>query len=402
MAKRATSAREWLARGPLPAELAPWAVGQADSGGREVPEPEHPYRSCFQRDRDRVVHCSAFRRLDFKTQVFVPHEHDHFRTRLTHTLEVAQIARTLGRALGLNEDLVEAVALAHDLGHPPFGHGGEQALDELMADHGGFEHNRQSLRIVDYLEHPYPRFRGLNLTRVVRECLAKHRTRYDTPVCEDFDTSLLPPLEGQLVEGADEIAYTAADLDDALAAGSLAADQLADLRLWSRAWRTAEDDAPGARPIHKRIRACKAVLSAMSDDLLETTAEKIDTMGIGSPDDARRAAGRCAAFSPEMAAAVEEMQDFLLHNVYLCGENVLQDHEGQRIIRELFAAFAADESLLPPRYRERITAGGGSSKHRVVCDYIAGMTDRYCKQQHARICGPDRPCEASAPPAPGP
>lgn len=387
MARRATSARKWLARRPGRAGLAPWAVGEADSGGRKVPEPEHPYRSCFQRDRDRIVHCSAFRRLDFKTQVFVPHEHDHFRTRLTHTLEVAQIARTLGRALGLNEDLIEAVALGHDLGHPPFGHGGETVLDELMADHGRFEHNRQSLRIVDYLEHPYPRFRGLNLTRVVRECLAKHETRYDTPVCEDFDTALLAPLAGQLVDSADEIAYTAADLEDALAAGNLRTDQLAPLHLWRLAWRTAEQDAPDAQPIHKRIRACKAVLSAMADDLLETTAGNIDTMGIGSPDDVRRAGARCAAFSPDTAAAVEEMQDFLLHNVYLCGDNVCRDHEGRRIIRELFAAFVAEESLLPQRYRKRIGADGDSSKHRVVCDYIAGMTDRYCKQEHARLCG---------------
>ncbi|MHC4983570.1 MAG: dGTP triphosphohydrolase, partial [Planctomycetota bacterium] len=193
--------------------LAGCAVKERDSGGRAVAEDQHPYRTCFQRDRDRVVHCSAFRRLDFKTQVFVPHEQDHFRTRMTHTLEAAQIGRDLARALSLNEDLIEAVSLAHDLGHPPFGHAGEEALAELMAESGGFEHNRQSLRAVDYLEHPYPQFRGLTLTRVVRECLAKHESRCDSPACEEFDDGLLAPLEGQLVDLADEIAYTAADLE---------------------------------------------------------------------------------------------------------------------------------------------------------------------------------------------
>ena len=382
MARRTTSARAWIAR-PHEPKLAPWAVDEAHSGGRRRPEPPHPYRSCFQRDRDRIVHCSAFRRLDFKTQVFVPHEHDHFRTRLTHTLEVAQIGRTLGRTLGLNEDLVEAIALAHDLGHPPFGHGGEMVLDELMAEHGRFEHNRQSLRVVDYLEHPYPRFRGLNLTQVVRECLAKHETRYDTPVSEEFDTSQPAPLAGQLVDLADEIAYTAADLDDALASGIIAEQQLAGLELWRHAWSAAEAETPDARPIHKRIRACKAVLAAMADDLLATTAESIDAMEIRSVDDVRRARRRCVAFSPDLAAAVEQTQQFLLHNVYLRGQNVEQDHQGQRVIRELFEAFVSDPSRLPQRYGGRVEADG---LHRVVCDYVAGMTDRYCKQQHAAIC----------------
>jgi len=364
--------------------LGPWAVSDADSGGRKHAEPAHPYRTCFQRDRDRVVHCSAFRRLDFKTQVFVPHEHDHFRTRLTHTLEVAQIGRTLGRALGLNEDLIEAVALAHDLGHPPFGHGGEEALDELMADHGRFEHNRQSLRIVDHLEHPYPAFRGLNLTRVVRECLAKHETRYDTPICEDFDTTLSAPLEGQVVDAADEIAFTAADLEDALTAGSLHVEQLARLELWQRAWRAAERAAPTARPIHKRIRACKAVLAEMADDLLATTATNIDEMGIGRGKGARRGDGRVVMFSAARAAAFEQMQRLLLNDVYLRGENVEHDRRSRGILRDLFGAYVADASLLPDRYRRRVEAEG---LHRVVCDYIAGMTDRFCKQQHERICG---------------
>jgi len=379
--KPQTTARDWLAR-PHPPVLAPWAIGPENSGGRAYSEPEHPYRSCFQRDRDRIVHCSAFRRLDFKTQVYVPHECDHFRTRLTHTLEVAQIGRTLGRALGLCEDLVEAVALAHDLGHPPFGHGGEAALDELMAGHGRFEHNRQSLRVVDYLEHPYPHFRGLNLTRVVRLCLAKHETRYDAPLPGGLDAPGMSPLAGQLVDRSDEIAYTSADLEDSLSAGSITVEQVEHLALWRLAWRAAVEAAPGAGAIHNRIRACKNVLAAMADNLLNTTAAAIDSLGVRGPGDVRDAGRRCVDFSPEMARDVKEMQDFLLNNVYLSRRHVECDQRGRKIIRELFSAFVADPTLLPERYRRRIESDG---LHRVTCDFIAGMTDRYCEQEHARL-----------------
>jgi len=363
---------------------AAWAVGEDDSGRREFPEPHHPYRTCFQRDRDRIVHSSAFRRLDFKTQVFVPHEHDHFRTRLTHTLEVAQIGRDLGRALGLNEDLIEAVALAHDLGHPPFGHGGEQVLDELMAEHGGFEHNRQSLRIVDYLEHPYPDFRGLNLTLVVRECLAKHETKYDSPSCPQFDPAEPAPLEGQLVDLADEIAYTSADIEDALGCGMMTAERLGATALWRRAWAEAQAVHPQARPVHKRIRAGKALLAAMADDLIAATTRTIQDMGIAGLADVRGAGGRIVAFSPAMREMIDEMQAFLLESVYLAGPNAHKDRQSRKVIGELFAAYVADPALLPRRYQVRIDADG---LHRTVCDYIAGMTDRFCLTEHARIRG---------------
>jgi dGTPase len=316
--------------------------------------------------------------------VFVPHEHDHFRTRMTHTLEVAQIARTIARALRLNEDLAEAVALAHDLGHPPFGHGGEAALDELMADHGRFEHNRQSLRVVDYLEHPYPAFRGLNLTHVVRECLARHTSRYDTPICEEFAQRSLPPMEGQLVDLADEIAYTSADLEDSLAAGWITPEQLMELPLWEKAWRTTRDEQPGARPIHNRIRACKAVLAAMTDDLLLATTARIAELGVRIPPDVRTAARRAVTFSAPMAQAVGQVQDFLMKNVYLFGPNAQKERAGRQVIRELFGAFVGTPTLLPQRYQQRIEADG---LHRVACDYIAGMTDRFCKEEHARLCG---------------
>ncbi|MFB3894506.1 MAG: deoxyguanosinetriphosphate triphosphohydrolase [Phycisphaerae bacterium] len=373
--------------------LAPYAIREADSGGRKFPEAEHPYRTCFRRDCDRVLHSTAFRRLRFKTQVFLPHVEDHvrfqdyIRTRLTHTVEVRQVARTLAQALRLNEDLVEAVALAHDLGHPPFGHCGEQTLDELMRDHGGFEHNRQSLRVVDYLEHPYPRFRGLNLTRVVRECLAKHRTRYDNPVCPEFDPSLQGPLEGQVVDVADEIAYTSADLDDALAAGWLKVEDLGGLELWRRAWQVAQADAPDAHDIHKRIRACKAVLAMMADDVIATTARNLSPAcgpRINSPDDVRHAGRPLVAFSDELALAVRAMQDLLLHQVYLHPRSEAARGPARRAIMYLFAAYVADPRLLPERYQDRVAA---DSLYRVVCDYIAGMTDRFCLQEHGRING---------------
>jgi dGTPase len=329
------------------ARLHPAAVTERDSGGRRHGEQEHPYRTCFQRDRDRIVHSSAFRRLDFKTQVFVPHEHDHFRTRMTHTLEVAQIARTIGRALRLNEDLIEAVALAHDLGHPPFGHGGEEVLNDLMKDHGGFEHNRQALRLVDYLEHPYP------------------------------------PLEGQLVDLADEIAYSSADLEDALAAGIISQGQLQELTLWRDAWQTAEREYPAAAEHHKRIRACKAVLATMADDVIATTAAAMESLGLTSVQ-AVRQGPRAVAFSPAVAQATSQLADFLMQQVYLRGENAERDREAATIIRQLFAAYLADPSLLPPRYQRVIDSDG---LERVACDYVAGMTDRFCRQEHERVCG---------------
>lgn len=358
--------------------LAPCAVRFGPQGRRAVPEDEHEYRTCFQRDRDRIIHCSAFRRLDFKTQVFVPHEHDHFRTRMTHTLEVAQVARTLARALRLNEDLAETVALAHDLGHPPFGHGGEKALAERMAGHGGFEHNRQSLRIVDVLEHPYPAFRGLNLTHVVRECMARHETRYDTPSGTEFPPGLQGPLEGQLVDLADEIAYTSADLEDALAVGWITEETLAGQALWNEAVGVAAGADPGARAIHRRIRACKAVLAGMADDLLATTRATLAAAGARGIDDVRHAGKKLVGFSPRKAADVESLQKFLETNVYCHELNLKATQNGQAVIGELFDAYVADPSLMPGRYEQRIGADG---LERVVCDYVAGMTDKYCREK---------------------
>lgn len=363
---------------------ASYAVRECENSQRQYPQSEHTYRTAFQRDRDRIIHCSAFRRLDFKTQVFVPHEDDHMRTRMTHTLEVAQIARTLSRALRLNEDLSEAVALAHDLGHPPFGHSGEKALDELMAEHGHFEHNRQSLRVVDYLEHPYPQFRGLNLTDVVRECIAKHETRYDTPVCEQFDNELHPPLEGQIVDLADEIAYTSADLEDSLAQRAITVEQLADLDLWKDAWELAHSSSPDARSIHLRIRAVKAVVELLAGDLLEATGKRLQAQGIDSLQAVRNASGKLVGFSQRMADKVSQLQDFLLYNVYKTGQRAELDRQACSMIRLMFVGFVQNPSLLPDRYSRRADTDG---LRRVICDYIAGMTDRFCKQQYSKMLG---------------
>jgi len=365
-----------------------WLIGcalhAADTGGRNHDEPEHPYRTAFQRDRERILHCSAFRRLGYKTQVFVPHEQDHFRTRLTHTLEVAQVARTLARALRANEDAAEAVGLAHDLGHSPFGHAGEAALDGLMAGHGGFEHNAQSLRVVEYLEHPYPRFRGLNLTAAVQACLARHRTRYDAPAEGAPDDAPQAPLEGQLVDLADEIAYTAADLYDALAAEWIHTAALGHLALWRQALDQADADMPDARAIHKRLQACRNVLAIMTDDAVAETARRIDAMGLTCPADVQGASRRAAGFSADLAPRVEAMQDFLLDRVY--HHPIARSHaaDARRIIADLFAAYLADRSRLPERYRRRIDDEG---LHRVICDYIAGMTDRFCRAEHQGLCG---------------
>ncbi|MCE5327348.1 MAG: deoxyguanosinetriphosphate triphosphohydrolase [Planctomycetaceae bacterium] len=362
--------------------LAPFAVREGDSGGRRHDESEHPYRTCFQRDRDRIIHCSAFRRLDFKTQVFVPHECDHFRTRMTHTLEVAQIARNLARALRLNEDLAEAVALAHDLGHPPFGHAGEAALNELMAAHGGFEHNRQSLRVVDYLEHPYPAFRGLNLTQAVRECLAKHETAYDKPSADEFDPALAGPLEGQLVDMADAIAYTSADLEDSLAAGLISLEHVSRLALWRRAWSAAQAADPDAGVLHTRIRACKGVLAAMADDVIASTTSTLEALKPANPDDVRRGGRKCVVFSKAIAEEVAAMQRFLFERVYTFGESAARADASGKMLRELFAAYLSNPALMGPRYLRRSREEG---LHRVICDYLAGMTDRFCKQAHAGL-----------------
>jgi dGTPase len=365
-------------------ELAPYATKSAATRGREHPETEHTYRTAYQRDRDRVVHSTAFRRLEYKTQVFLTHEGDFFRTRLTHTMEVAQIARTLARALNLNEDLTEAVALAHDLGHTPFGHSGEDALAELMRDHGGFEHNRHGVRIVEYLEHPYPQFRGLNLTYELRECMAKHATRFDQPKIEGFETGQ-PPLEGQVVELADSIAYDSHDLDDAIAMGIVTPSDLANLAIFKQA---AADFATSLADLtdNQRIRRiAKLLIDLMASDAIATSERAIASAKVRSLDDVRAAPGRLVRLSEGLAPKVQELAAYLGNRVYRHYRVARMMTKARRFITQIFEAYQANPDQLPPKYHEQAEAEG---LQRAICDYIAGMTDRYAQDEYQKLYEP--------------
>ncbi|MCG3180706.1 MAG: Deoxyguanosinetriphosphate triphosphohydrolase-like protein [Phycisphaerae bacterium] len=371
--------------------LSPLSCRSADSAGRKVPEPDHPYRTAYQRDRDRVIHSASFRRLQYKTQVFVNHEGDHFRTRLTHTLEVAQISRTMARALRLNEDLAEAVALAHDLGHTPFGHSGEDALSELMAGHGGFEHNRHTMRIVDFLEERYPDVPGLNLSRETRECLAKHTTRYDKPISRDFPMNERPPLEGQIVDLADSIAYNSHDLEDALSAGLIEEEQCAGLDIWRELRSKIAADHPKLKVASGRAyererqnRVGKALINAMVSDALATAVASAAKFKAATLDDIRRAPA-IVAFSPAMARQVRAVEEFLWANVYGHYRVIRMAKRARRFMERLFGEFVREPRQLPPSFQARLSADG---PYQVVCDYLAGMTDRFCQDEYKRLFEP--------------
>ncbi|MCZ6698256.1 MAG: dNTP triphosphohydrolase [Planctomycetota bacterium] len=372
------------------ADPARYAVLDADSRGRVHPEPERIDRP-FEFDRYRTLSCTAFRRLLKKTQVFVSGVSDHFRTRLTHTLEVEFQARSLARSLRLNEALAGAVALAHDLGHSPFGHAGEAALDLLMREHGGFEHNVQSLRVVDYLEHPYPAFRGLNLSFELRESLVKHRTRYDRPNPDGRSDPLIgpllevgpgAPLEGQVANLADVMAYTLHDVEDGIGDGALDESALAQSVLWRDA---SEGIGPGSalrairRPILDRLA------NRLLGDAAAESRRRIGRAGIGTVQDVRNCESELVAFSPGVEAGVEELHRVLVERVYRNHRVVRMDSKARRIIRDLFEAYLAETQLIPERFRERIPDQGA---HRVICDYIAGMTDPFCQLEHQRVFAP--------------
>ncbi len=332
-------------------------------------------------DRQRIVHSAAFRRLQYKTQVFVALESDHYRTRLTHTLEVAHLARCLAEALGLNAELAEVVALAHDLGHPPFGHAGEQALNECAQDHGGFEHNMHALRVVEYLEHPYPTFRGLNLTRCVRECLAKHTTRYDRPGPHSLQDGRPPPLEGQVAALADRLAYGLHDLQDGVYAELVEPKQLQGLELWRSAY-----DGP-ARPAghawRARLRpAIDRMQSMLIEDTVAETRRRLAEHGGGRGADAERASVETVALSARMEERVRELEAFLLDHVYRHEQLVQMDSQARRVIAAVFNAYVERPQLMPPRFAGRVAEQG---VQRVAADYVAGMTDRFCSLEHARL-----------------
>ncbi len=367
--------------------LAPYAMRASATRGREFPEPESAYRTPFQKDRDRVLHTTAFRRLEYKTQVFVNYEGDYYRTRLTHTLEVAQVARSLARALGLNEDLAEVIAMAHDLGHPPFGHAGEQVLAGLMEDHGGFDHNRQSLRIVTWLERRYPGFRGLNLTWEVREGIVKHETVYDVPSAGEYEPELRPTLEAQVVNLADEIAYNAHDLDDGLRSGLLTPAQLTGVELLAALAGELEIDLARLGEFERRV-LIRELLGWMITDVVAATDRALREAGVASLDDVRRHPAPLARYSAGGARRVAELRDFLYRNLYRHYHIVRQVAKARHVLERLFAAYTEMPEMLPPGVQEATREEG---LFRAVCDYMAGMTDRYALDEYARLFDPYEP-----------
>ena len=369
--------------------LAPYACDPARSRGRRHPVTPAPTRDDFQRDRDRIVHSTAFRRLVYKTQVFLNHEGDLFRTRLTHSLEVAQLARSIARSLRLNEDLTETIALAHDLGHTPFGHAGQDALNDCMAAHGGFEHNLQSLRVVDWLEHRYPDHDGLNLSFETREGILKHCSAANARLLEAaepggvarrFIDGTQPSLEAQLANLADEIAYNAHDIDDGVRSGLLTLTQVAEVPLFARHLRTVRAEYPRLAERRTLYEAIRRMLSAQIYDVIDATGAALAAAAPRSADDARRT-GRLVQFSAEMRAQSSALKRFLFANLYRHPQVVDTTAQARQVVRELFAAYLDRPAELRPSFAER------PDRERAVADYIAGMTDRFALREHERLTG---------------
>jgi len=365
-------------------QLAPYGFRSRDSKGREYPNPESEYCTAFQRDRDRIIHTTAFRRLEYKTQVFVITEGDYYRTRLTHTLEVAQIGRTIARSLGANEDLVEAICLAHDLGHTPFGHAGERALSDLMSEHGGFDHNRHSLRIVTTLERRFPQFPGLNLTYEVREGMVKHETEYDNSDAEGFDPEKLGTLEAQIANVADETAYTAHDLDDGLHSGLLKTKQLQGLSLWktlkeSIGWDDAELDDITRHQLIRRL------IGIEISDLLKSTSQTLEASGVQSVDELQDLPSNVVVHSESFIKMNRELKDFLFENMYHHFRVYRMQIKAEHILQDLFNAYTENPGILPAEVQARTKNG---EFHQIICDYIAGMTDRFAINEHSRLFDP--------------
>jgi dGTPase len=364
--------------------LASYGIRSKDSKGRCYPEEEPEYRTSFQRDRDRILHTTAFRRLEYKTQVFINYEGDYYRTRLTHTLEVAQIGRTIARALGANAELTEGICLAHDMGHPPFGHNGETTLAHLMKEHGGFDHNRQSLRIVTKLEQRYQDFPGLNLTWELREGIVKHESEYDISDARNYDPDLRGHLEAQITNAADELSYTAHDLDDGLRSGMINPPMLEGITLWeilleSIGWHGRELDDLA------RNRMIRNLIDLEVTDLIHTTDQQLRQSGVRSVLELQKLPYNVVCFSEEMSQRNRQLKDFLYTNLYRHHRVVRMAVKAERIISDLFRAYLHEPAILPVHVQELAEERG---LERNICDYIAGMTDRFAVEEYQKLFDP--------------
>jgi len=369
-------------------DLASYAARGEKSRGRRYEELFKDSRPAFERDRDRIIHCAAFRRLEYKTQVFVNHEGDYYRTRLTHSLEVAQIARGIARRLGLNEDLVEALALAHDLGHTPFGHTGEEVLNRLMAGNGGFEHNRQSLRIVEKLEERYPGFPGLNLCWETREGIIKHSSEYDRfegETLAGYAPGKFPVLEAQLIDLADEIAYNNHDIDDGLKAGYITLQELEEVVLWRDTWARVREKFPGIEGECHIYQTISHLIGVFIDDLVSISESALKDHGITDLGTVRNHPVRLISFSRKMKAQNAELKRFLYQRLYRHYKVERMRVKAERFLTLLFESYTRNPTLLPENYRQKFEEFG---LERTVCDYIAGMTDRFALDEYKRLFEP--------------
>ncbi len=366
--------------------LASYALKSADSRGRIYPESESQNRTAFQRDRDRIVHTTAFRRLEYKTQVFVYHEGDHYRTRLTHTLEVALLGRSIARGLGANEDLTEAICLAHDLGHPPFGHAGEHTLNELLKHHGGFNHNTQSYRIVTVLEKRFPQFSGLNLTYETREGMIKHETEYDKSDASEYEPEMRASLEAQIANAADEIAYNAHDLEDGLRADLFSIQDLSHLEIWKALSSQIDLDSESFTKI-SRGNVIRELIGMMVTDVIETTVANLEKWRIDSPWVLQRHQENMVSYSDKLGVWIRSLKDFLYQRMYRHYRLVRMQSKAERIVCEIFEAYSDEPMMLPAHIQQRLAK---NSAQRVITDYIAGMTDRYAIQEWDKLFDPNK------------
>ena len=366
--------------------LAPYAVKSGTTRGRKYPEPLHEHRTEFQRDRDRIIHSRAFRRLEYKTQVFINGTADHYRTRLTHTFEMAAVGRTIARALNVNEDLTEAIALAHDIGHSPFGHCGENALNELMKDDGGFDHNIQSVRWVEELEQRYPGFPGLNLTWEVRAGLYKHQAQIPGFSLDGHAVGPHQFVEAQIADVADDITYHAHDIDDGLDAGLLTEAQLKKIAIWQRAAARVESEYPGTPPDTRMGITIRCLLNMQVEDVLKHSEKMLQTHMPASPGDVMNCPERIVAFSPDMKDMLKALRDFLFKSVYWHKTVAGANNEAVRMMKKLFLYYVQDPASMGRKAQSRIKSDG---LMRAACDYVSGMTDRYALDEYKRF-GLDR------------